>query len=84
MNEEQLLKTLARSARQQAAPPVDVSGRVLRDIRMPRTSVDSPMALMAGLSAVAALIMLAYTAGLYSAWQDPMTEMLLSSIPVLQ
>jgi hypothetical protein len=33
---------------------------------------------------VVATILVAYTATIWFAWQDPMTEMLLSSIPVLQ
>ena len=84
MNEEELLRTLARSARKEPLPPVDISGPVLHDIRAYRRKIDPPMAVMAGLSAVAAAIVLFYSTGLWSAWQDPMTAMLLSNTPVLQ
>jgi hypothetical protein len=84
MNEEQLLRTLGRSARMQSPPTMDVSGPVLRHIRAFRRQVDPPMAVMAGLSAVAAAILLVYSTSLWSAWQDPMTAMLLSNTPVLQ
>ena len=84
MNEEQLLKALAQSALREPAPRVDVRGPVLRHIQAFRQGVDRPMAYMAGLSAVAAAILFAYSAVLYSAWRDPMTTMLVSSMPVLQ
>jgi hypothetical protein len=84
MNQEELLRTLARSAKRESPPVVDVSGPVLRHIRALRLQVDPPMAVMAALSAAAAVILLVYSTGLWSAWQDPMTAMLLSTTPVLQ
>ena len=84
MNEEKLLRSLARSAAKEPPPDVDVSGSVLRHIRVFRQKVDPPMAVMAALSAAAAVVLLVYSAGLWSSWRDPMTEMLLFINPVMQ
>jgi hypothetical protein len=84
MNEEELLRTLARSAKTQPPPAVDVAGAVVQRIRSPRSNADSPLIWMAGLSAAAAAILLVYSVGLWSAWRDPVTELLLSTTPVLQ
>jgi hypothetical protein len=84
MNDEELLKTLARSAKTEPPPAVNVAGPVLRRIQDLRRNADSPLIWMAGLSAAAAAILLVYSVGLWSAWRDPMTELLLSTTPVLQ
>ena len=83
MNQEDLLIRLARLARQEAPPAIRVSDRVVRRIPLGRPTVDVPLAVLAGASAAAAVIVLVYAAHAWSAWQDPITGLLFSMNMVL-
>jgi hypothetical protein len=81
---EHMLEELGELARQAPAPNVDVSFRVMPQIKEARVPVDRPMAVLAGLSAAAAAIVLAYAVQTWSTWQDPIAGLLSSMETVLQ
>jgi hypothetical protein len=81
---EQVLKRLGELARQAPAPKVEVSFRVARQIKEVRVPVDKPLAILAGLSATAAAVVLFYAADVWSTWQDPIAGLLNSMEMVLQ
>jgi hypothetical protein len=83
-NSERWIDELARRARQEQPPPFDVTGLVLARIRGSRPQSYDPMAIMAGSSAAAAAIVLAYALQTWLALQDPISSMLASMNLVLQ
>ncbi len=84
MNEERLLRRMGELARGESVPRFDVSGAVLRSIRTARLQSDAPLAIFAGISAMAAAVVLAYAVETWSAWQDPIAGLLCSMETVLQ
>ena len=84
MTDDQTLEKLAELARRQAAPRVEVSFAVMRRIECARPSTDKPLAIMTGLSAAAAAIVLYFAADAWFTWQDPITALLCSMDTVLQ
>ena len=81
---EHMLERLGELARRAPAPKVEVSFRVVGQIREVRAPVDKPLAILAGLSATAAAIVLFYAMDAWSAWQDPIAGLLNSMEMVLQ
>lgn len=84
MNPERLLKDLVARARQDQPPKTEVVDAVLTRIQAERPAQIDAMEIMAGASAAAAVIVLAYALQAWSALNDPMTSMLASLNPVLQ
>jgi hypothetical protein len=87
MNRLEQFEHLARRARDEQAPALDVSRRVLRAIRLPqpRFEVYSPvLAAAAGLSLVAASVVAALAVEYWLAWSDPISGLVQSFTLVLQ
>ncbi len=87
MNLLQRFEHLAERARDEQAPAIDVSWRVLRAIRAPRPrfEVYSPVLVAAaGLSLVAASAVAALVVQDWFAWTDPMSGLIQSFTLVLQ
>ena len=84
MNVEQWLTTMSRRARSEAAPTMEVGDRVLARLRRSAAESDSTLAVMAGVSGVAAAIVVACTIGVWSSGSDPITDLLASVVMVLQ
>jgi hypothetical protein len=86
MNSMESFEHLARRARGERAPALDVSWRVMRAIRapQPRFEVNRPVLVaVAGLSLVAASAMLALAINDWFAWTDPMSGLIQSFTLVL-
>lgn len=84
MNSDRMLERLSQIARREPAPNVEVSFRVVRQIEQARQPVDRPLAILAGLSAAAAAVVLFYGLDAWSSWQDPIAGLLNSMEMVLQ
>ncbi len=84
MTDDQALTKLAELARQEPTPTVEVSFAVMRQIEYARPSTDRPLAIITGLSAAAAAIVLYFAADAWLTWQDPITAMLCSMDTVMQ
>ncbi len=84
MRTEEWLEKTSELARAEPAPPVDVCDAVSARLRLPSAKGCGPLAVLAGLSGAAAAIVLAYALDAWSAWQDPITDMFLSTVMVLQ
>ncbi len=77
---------LARRARSERAPALDVSWRVMRAIRAPQPRFEvnrSVLAAVAGLSLLAASVMFALAVEDWFAWTDPMSGLIQSFTLVL-
>jgi hypothetical protein len=77
---------LARRAREERAPALDVAWRVMRAIEAPRPRFEvnrSVLAAVAGLTIIAASVMLALAVEDWSAWTDPMSGLIQSFTLVL-
>jgi hypothetical protein len=81
---EHMLEELGELARRAPAPKVEVSFRVMRQLKEAQVPVDKPMAVFAALSTAAAAIILAYALQTWSTWQDPIAGLLSSMETVLQ
>jgi hypothetical protein len=84
MNTEQWLNQMSEQARGEAVPTVDVQAAVQARLRSSVGEGDSGLAILAGLSGAAAAIVLACAIDAWSTWRDPMTDMFISMIMVLQ
>jgi len=84
MSDDQTLEKLAELARREPAPRVEVAFAVMRRIECSRPSTDKPLAIITGLSAAAAAIVLYFAADAWLTWQDPITALLCSMDTVLQ
>jgi len=84
MNVERYLERISAVARDEPTPTIDVSGDVLDRLRHGTRAVNVPMTVMAGTSAVAAAIVLAYALDNCFAFYDPFIEWLCSMNMVLQ
>ena len=84
MNDDRSLEKLAELARQEPIPKVEVSFAVMRQIEQVRPPMDKPLAIMTGLSAAAAAIVLFYAVDAWLTWQDPIAALLCSTNTVLQ
>lgn len=76
MNELDVLKTLARAAGAERLPPIDVAARVTARLADQGPGVDWPLAMFTIGSAIAAGIVLAFSASAWLADADPFVEML--------
>jgi len=78
MDEEQLVRTLAAKAKQEAVPPVDVADRVLAAIARGEAEragvVDRPLAWVAACAAVAAVVLAVFGAAAWNALLDPVMD----------
>jgi hypothetical protein len=76
---ENLLQKLARKARLETMPDVDVVDSVMRIISQQQTgaveSIDRPFVWMASLSTAAAIAIGSFAIYAYYAWSNPLTEM---------
>ena len=84
MDEQELLGTLSEVARQERAPTVEVSARVLERIRTAEPAENWPMAVMTGIAAAAAYAVFSLASEAWSAWQDPVTGLMVSMSMVLE
>lgn len=85
MNEqERIWERLTVEARKEVPPTVDVAHATWARIREPRMTADPIMAAMAGLSALAAAVVLMYAGQAWSMLHDPLTGLLAAMDPVLQ
>ena len=84
MSHEQTLRRLAQRARQEPTPSVEVSSAVMRRIESAGQPTNRPLAIITGLSATAAAVVLYFAVSAWSSWQDPMTSLLCSVDTVLQ
>ncbi len=84
MNEMEAFERLARAARNEAALGVDVTARVLDEIRRQRPALDVPLVVFAGVSSVAAVVVVVAAVQAWLASQDPLAAMLSSLTVVMQ
>ena len=84
MTDNHALEKLVELARREPAPKVEVSFAVMRRIQYARPPTDKPLAIITGLSAAAAAIVLYFAADAWLTWQDPITALLCSMDTVLQ
>lgn len=84
MNPDDFLEKLSARARKDVPPPVDVTQAVLARIQSERRPQVDAVAVLAGSSAAAAVIVLAYALQAWSSMRDPISSMLASMNPVLQ
>ena len=84
MNAEQWLRQMSEITRSEPAPAVDVCDAVSARLRLPAGDSYGGLAVLAGLSGAAAVIVLACAIDAWSAWRDPMTDMFVSMVMVLQ
>jgi hypothetical protein len=84
MNNEQMIRELGRLSRQESVPAVEVSLAVMRRTGEAGQVTNKPLAVITGLSAVAAAIVLYFAADVWSSWQDPIAGLLSSVETVLQ
>jgi hypothetical protein len=76
MNEQDILRKLAAAAGPHAAPVVDVTDWVLRDLALsPRRRVEPLLEWFAAAAAVAAVIVTGVAAGAWVQWQDPLADL---------
>ncbi len=74
MDTLEFIKKLALIARQDSGPEVDVSGRVLWQIRSARTLKVAPLTFFAAASAIAACLVLFFTIHSWIYMSDPIME----------
>jgi len=84
MKDEELIQKLAQSAKAEQIPVVDVSGRVLERIQMTEQSINRPLTIFTGASALAASVVLFFAYQTLSSWQDPIAGLFTSFDVVLQ
>lgn len=84
MNELDRFEHLARAARREGAPQVDVTEAVLRRLRDRPMRADASMAVVAAASSVAAAVTAAAAVQAWQGWQDPLVGLLCSMNTVLQ
>lgn len=83
MSDERNLDRLAALARHEAAPPVDITGRVMETIRFAETPEEAPPLQLGGMAVAAAVAVLALAVPAFRAWDlltDPLVS-LISSTP---
>lgn len=73
MNSEQWVQDVARRARQENLPRLDVAAQVAARIHRPRANPWDPMLIMAGSAAAAAVIIVVHAASAFSTLSDPFT-----------
>jgi hypothetical protein len=78
MNESDLLERLARAARREPVPAIEVADRVLRSIAAPAPRPDRIYAWMAAGSAAAAAASAAIALPAWEAWADPLARLVLN------
>ena len=85
MNTLEQFERLARTARIEPVPPLDVADRVLATLRRPAATPSEmlPLCLMAGLSVLAASIMVAVAADAWLPLLDPVAGLFQAITPVL-
>ncbi len=79
MTAEETLKRLARRGREDAAPQVDVTARVMAAVRVRsrnRPSDDRPLAWVAVIAAVVAIPAALVAQAAWQSWEDPFAAML--------
>jgi hypothetical protein len=76
MNEQDMLRQLARAAGQQAPPLVDVTDWVLGDLAVARRRrVEPVLKWFAAAAAAAAVVVTGVAAGAWVQWQDPLADL---------
>jgi hypothetical protein len=86
MNEFSRFEQLAAQARAERVPPIDVTVPVLRNIRsaVAEHSINGPLAVVSGFSLLAASIMAAVAAQMWSELVDPLSVLFDSLMMVMQ
>ena len=87
MNETDLLQRLAAASRGEQLPPVDVVGRVMRELAAQRAAPpagDRIWWIGAAVSAAAAAIVVPLSLQMYAAWSEPATNLLTSFDTVMK
>jgi hypothetical protein len=78
MNEHELLDRLARAARRESVPEVEVTARVLRSLAAPAPRPDRVFLWMAAGSAAAAAASAIFAFPELQAWADPLAQLVLN------
>ncbi|MBN1347242.1 MAG: hypothetical protein JXQ73_31415 [Phycisphaerae bacterium] len=76
MTPEELLTRLGRASREEPLTGFDVADSVVRRLHARRLDVSRPLAIMAGISATAAVIVQALALKAWFAWQNPIAQLL--------
>ncbi len=84
MSEMKWLERMREFARTDQAPTIDVTQSVTRRLRARQRGIEAPLAIMAGVSAIAACVVAALAVSAWSEWQDPLSTLLSSLNVVLQ
>ncbi|MGQ9650783.1 MAG: hypothetical protein ACUVXJ_11790 [Phycisphaerae bacterium] len=84
MNSDRVLEQLAELARQEPGPSVEVASVVMRRIETAGQPTNGPLAMMTGLSAATASVVLYFAVDAWSRWQDPIANLLCSADTVLR
>jgi ferric-dicitrate binding protein FerR (iron transport regulator) len=86
MNDQwQQFERLARRARDEAVPPLDVTPQVLRRLALgaPDTQTNRTLAIFTLIGAAAAMVALGLTIWTWSNWTDPLGEMFTQTLTVM-
>ncbi len=84
MHVDDVLAKLGRAARKEPAPEVDVTEAVLRRVRTGSAPSMGALAIVAGVSAAAAAVVVAFALQAWWEWQDPFAQMFLGANLVIE